>query len=153
MRQLDLIGKPAPPIVGTDIDGKAVRLQDFKGDVILVVFWATWHVPAAEDVAWLDRAYEAYKGRGFRILGVNLDSSQDGGQKLETVMPNIRRFLIDHNIRWPNVINEPGDRDYAKSYGVNEIPANVLIGRDGTVICLDLTQANLERVVAKAIGR
>src|SRR4029079_17895818 len=124
--------KPASPIVGTDVDGKAVRLQDFKGDVILVVFWATWHVPAAADVAWLDRAYETYKGRGFRILGVNLDSSQDGGQKLEVVLPNIRRFLIDHNVRWPNVINEPGDRDFARSYSVSDIPANVLIGRDGT---------------------
>jgi len=153
LRQLDFIGKPAPLIEGTDVDGKAVRMEGFKGDVILVVFWATWYVPGAEDVAWLDRVYETYKGRGFRILGVNLDASQDGGQKLEAVMPNIKRFLIDHNVRWPNLVNQPGDRDYAKAYGVTEVPANVLIGRDGTVIYLDLTRSNLESVVAKALGR
>jgi hypothetical protein len=153
LRQLDFIGKPAPLIAGTDVDGKAVGLEGFKGDVILVVFWATWYVPGAEDVAWLDRVYETYKGRGFRILGVNLDASQDGGQKLDTVMPNIKRFLIDHNVRWPNLVNQPGDRDYAKAYGVTEVPANVLIGRDGTVIYLDLTRSNLEAVVAKALGQ
>jgi AhpC/TSA family len=153
LRLLDLIGKPAPSISGTDIEGKEVRLADFQGDVVLVVFWATWYVPASEDIAWLDSVYETYRGRGFRVLGVNLDTSQDGGEKLETVMPNIRRFLLNHNVRWPNVINGPGDHDYAKAYGITALPANVLIGRDGTVIHLDLNRANLERVVAKAIGR
>ena len=65
-------------------------------------------------------------------------------------MPNIRRFLLDHNVTWPNLINGPGDRDYAGAYGVTQIPANVLIGRDGTVIHLDLTRSNLEAAVEKA---
>ena len=68
-------------------------------------------------------------------------------------MPNIRRFLLDHNVTWPNLINGPGDRDYAGAYGVTQIPANVLIGRDGTVIHLDLTRSNLEAAVEKAVGR
>ena len=59
-------------------------------------------------------------------------------------MPNIRRFLLDHNVRWPNLINGTGAHDYAKAYGVTEIPTNVLIGRDGNVIHLDLSRKNLE---------
>ena len=73
--------------------------------------------------------------------------------KLETVLPNIRRFLLDNNVRWPNLINGTGTNDYAKAYGIVEIPSNVLIGRDGTVIHLDLSpRKNLATVVAKAVA-
>jgi hypothetical protein len=65
----------------------------------------------------------------------------------------VRRFLIDRNVPWPNLINGTGDRDVAKTYGVAEVPSNVLIGRDGRVIQIDLTRSNLEKVVAKALAR
>ena len=153
LKRLDMLGKPAPPIAGTDVDGKPVALAQYKGDVVLVYFWASWSFPNAEEVSWFEQFASSHRGRGFRVLGINLDTAQDGGQPLETVMPNIRRFLLDHNVTWPNLINGPGDRDHAGAYGVTRIPANVLIGRDGTVIHLDLTRANLEAAVEKALGR
>ena len=78
--QLDLVGKPAPPIAGTSIDGKPVRLADFKGDVVLVVFWASWCLPNAEEAGRLDAIEAAYRAKGFRVLGINLDTVQDGGR-------------------------------------------------------------------------
>ncbi len=129
-----------------------MRLADSKGDVVLVVFWATWCAPNAEEAERLGVLEAAYRGKGLRILGINLDPMQDGGVPAESVMPNVRRFLVDHNVRWPNLLNGPGDRDYAKAFGVTEIPANALIGRDGTVLHLDLTAATLEPAVAKALG-
>ena len=86
------------------------------------------------------------------MLGINVDTLQRRGPKLETVMPNIRRFLLDHNVRWPNLINGTGAIDYAKAYGVTEIPSNVLIGRDGNVVHLDLSRKNLDAVVARAVN-
>ncbi|HEY2154198.1 MAG TPA: TlpA disulfide reductase family protein [Isosphaeraceae bacterium] len=153
LAQVDLVGKPAPPIVGTSIDGQPVRLADSKGDVVLVVFWATWCAPNAEEAERLGVLEAANRGKGLRIIGINLDPMQDGGVPAESVMPNVRRFLVDHNVRWPNLLNGPGDRDYARAFGVTEIPANALIGRDGTVLHLDLTAATLEPAVAKALGR
>jgi peroxiredoxin len=150
--KLELIGKPAPPIVGTDLDGKPVSLADLKGNVVLVVFWASWCAPNSAEAVWLDQAYTSHHKRGFRILGVNLDTVQHGGTPLETVMPNIRRFLVDRNIRWPNLINGLGSHDYAKAYGVSEIPSNALIGRDGNVIHLDLSRKNLDSVITRAVG-
>jgi peroxiredoxin len=153
LNQLSMIGKPAPTIQGTDLDGKPVSLADLKGDVILVVFWASWCVPSSAEVAALDQVYSEHKARGFRVLGINVDALQGEGPKLETVLPNIRRFLLDNNVRWPNLVNGTGTTDYAKAYGVAEIPSNVLIGRDGTVIHLDLSpRKNLASVVAKAIA-
>ncbi len=151
--RLDLIGKPAPSIQGPDLDGKPVNLADLKGNVVLVVFWASWCVPSSTEVAWLDRIYSSYHDRGLRSLGINLDTATQGGPSLNTLMPNIRRFMIDHNIQWPNLINGTGAQDYAKSYGVTAIPSNVLIGRDGTVIHLDLSRKNLESVIRRTVGR
>jgi thiol-disulfide isomerase/thioredoxin len=153
LRQLDLIGKAAPPIQGMDVDGKPFDLASLKGDVVLVVFWASWCLPNAAEIAWLDEVYATNRDRGFRIVGINVDTLQNGGTKVETVMPGIRRFLLDHNVRWPNLVNGDGAHDYAAAYGVTEIPTNVLIGRDGLVIHVDLSRKNLGQVAARAVGR
>jgi hypothetical protein len=104
-------------------------------------------------VAWLDHVYAGNRGRGFRIVGIDLDTLQNGGTKPEVVMPNVRRFLLEHNVRWPNLVNGEGPRDYASAYGVTEIPSSFLIGRDGKVMHLDLSRKNLADVVARAVGR
>jgi len=153
LARLDLIGKPAPPIAGTDVDGHSVRLADVHGDVVLVVFWASWCLNCAEEVPRLDAVYAAFRDRGLRIVGINLDPLQDGGKSPDAARPAVRQFLLEYNVRWPNLINGAGDQDYARAYAVSEVPANVLIGRDGTVIHLDLTRSNLEKAVARAVGR
>jgi thiol-disulfide isomerase/thioredoxin len=151
--RIDRVGKPAPPIRGTDIDGKTFDLADAKGNFVLVVFWASWCLPCAAETTWLDQAYDAYHGRGLQIVGINLDPLQDGGQKLETVLPNIRRFVIDYNVRWPTLVNGAGDRDHARAYGISDIPANVLVDREGKVVQVDLVRQNFESILTRAIGR
>jgi thiol-disulfide isomerase/thioredoxin len=152
LKRLELVGKPAPPIAGTAIDGKPFRIADSRGKVVLIVFWASWCLPCAAEVESLEQVEQAYRGRGLEIVGINLDLAQDGGQKLETVLPNIRRFLLDHNVDWPTLINGHGDKDYASAYAVTEIPANALVGRDGAIAHIDLVRKNLEPVIARAIG-
>jgi thiol-disulfide isomerase/thioredoxin len=153
LKRLDLVGKPAPGIAGTDIDGKPFRLADARGKVVLVVFWASWCLPCAAEIESLQQVEQAHSRRGLQIVGINLDVAQAGGQKLETVLPNIRHFLLDHNVNWPTLTNGQGENDYASAYGVTEIPANVLIARDGTIAHIDLVQKNLEPVVARAVGK
>jgi thiol-disulfide isomerase/thioredoxin len=152
LKRLDLVGKPAPGISGTDIDGKPFRLADARGKVVLVVFWASWCLPCAAEMESLQQVELAYRARGLEIVGINLDTAQNSGQKLETVLPNIRHFLLDHNVDWPTLTNGRGDNDYASAYGVTEIPANVLVARDGTIAHIDLVRKNLEPVIARAIG-
>jgi len=153
LKRLDRVGKPAPAIQGTDIDGKPFSLGDARGKVVLVVFWASWCLPCSAEVESFRQVAESYRGRGLQIVGINLDVIQDGGQKLETVMPNVRHFLLDHNVGWPTLINGQGDKDYAKAYDVTELPANVLIARDGTIAHIDLVRKNLEPAIARAIGQ
>jgi thiol-disulfide isomerase/thioredoxin len=152
LTRLDQVGKPAPAIQGLDLDRKPFDLADARGKVVLVVFWASWCLPSAAEIATLQQVEETYRGRGFKIVGINLDALSEEGQKPESAMSNIRHFLLDYNVRWPTLINGQGDKDYAKAYGVTEIPANVLIGKDGTVIQIDLVPKNLEPMIARAVG-
>ena len=148
LKRIDLVGKPAPAIHGTDLDGKEFSLAAHKGKAVLVVFWASWSQPNAAQTIWLEQVEHAYHNKGLDVVGINLDTQENGGQKLETVLPNIRRFLLDYNVPWPTLINGSGDRDYAQAYGVADIPANILIGPDGTVVQIDLSRRNLETVVS-----
>jgi thiol-disulfide isomerase/thioredoxin len=153
LHRLEMIGKVAPAIEGTDLDGKPLSLAQFKGDVVLVTFWASWCMACSTEIEWLDSVYNRYRDRGFRIVGVDLDTPASGGSSLESIMPYVRRFVMDHNVRWPSLVNGSGGRDYAKAYGINDIPASALIGRDGTIIHLDLSRKNLDSVIAKAVAR
>ena len=153
LNRIELVGKPAPPIQGKDLDGKVFNLAEEKGKVVLVVFWASWNLPSAAQISWLEQVRDADHKRGLRVVGINLDAHEESGQKLETVLPNIRRFLLDYNITWPTLVNGSGDRDFAKAYGISDIPANVLIGRDGSVVQIDLSRRNLEPVVSRLLGQ
>lgn len=153
LNRLKLVGTPAPMIQGEDIDGKPFDLAVAKGKVILVVFWASWCLPNAVEVQWLQQVYDAHHEQGLEIVGVNLDLLQSEHPSLETLLPNIRRFAIDYNLRWPNVISQPGPKDIAAAYGVTEIPANVLIGRDGDIAAIDLPRKSLEPTIARMVGR
>jgi thiol-disulfide isomerase/thioredoxin len=152
LKRLELAGRPAPRIQGVDLDGKPFDSSAARGKVVLVVFWASWCLPCAAEIESLQQVAESYRGKGLQIVGINLDAMQEGGAKPETVMPNIRRFLLDRNVTWPNLINGQGDKDFAAAFGVTEIPANVLIAKDGTVAQIDLVRANLESTIARAVG-
>jgi thiol-disulfide isomerase/thioredoxin len=147
LKRIDLVGKPAPAIVGTDLDGKPFNLAGQKGKAVLVVFWASWCQPCADQVTWIEEAEKTFRNKGLSVVGINLDNQDHGGQKLETVLPNIRQFLLDNNVPWPTLINGSGDHDHAQAYGVSDIPANVLVGPDGTIVQIDLSRRNLEAVV------
>ena len=64
----------------------------------------------------------------------------------------MRRFLVKHRVTWANVMSGQGTSDFAKAYGVEEIPANFLIGRDGTIIAVEQSGEALERAIVRAIG-
>jgi peroxiredoxin len=152
LKRLELVGKPAPPIQGSDIDGKKFNLSDLKGKVVLVVFWGSWCLPGGEQIDEFQQMAETYRQRGFEVVGINVDSMQDGGPKAETVLPNVRHFALDHNLRWPTLLSGPGEQDYAGAYAVTEIPANVLIARDGTIARIDQVGQSLEAAIAKLVG-
>ena len=152
MGRVELLGKPAPPITGTDVDGKPVSLTGLKGKVVLLDFWSTWCPPCVASVPQLNGLAEKYRDRGFEILGVNVDALHEDVKDVKTALPVVRRFLVERGSSWTCLLSGTGPDAITKAYGVSEIPANFLIDRDGRVIALELTGPALEQAVVRALG-
>ena len=150
--RLTRIGKPAPELAGTDLDNKPFSLASLKGKPVLIVFWASWCIPSGPEAEALLQLGKAYKEQGLEIVGVNLDTLQEGNSDPATVIADIKRFLVDHNVLFPNLVNGAGSADYAKAFGVTDIPANFLVGRDGTIQNVDMAPARLESAIRKALA-
>ncbi len=107
----------APSVVGTDPDGNTIRLEDFRGKVVFLNFWATWCIPCRLEMPAMERLYQEFKGRGLVVLAVNV---QEGPQA-------VRAFLREHKLTFPVVLDPKGAA--AMTYLVHGLPATYLIDR------------------------
>jgi len=132
-------GDAAVDFTGENLDGKPVRLKDYKGKVVLLDFWASWCAPCIKEFPSLVKLRERYKDKGFEIIGVNMDSKVSKAEK----------FLDKHEeIVWPNVLDILAeDTPVSDLYGVVPLPATFLIDRKGVVRYVDITGERLEKAV------
>jgi cytochrome c biogenesis protein CcmG/thiol:disulfide interchange protein DsbE len=118
-------GKAAPDFTLNDASGKRVSLRDFKGEVVVLNFWATWCVPCKAEIPWFIEFEKTYASRGFTVLGVSMD--EDGWKA-------INPYAAKAKINYPIVLgNEDVNRQYG---GFDALPTTVVIGRDGKVAFL-----------------
>ena len=116
-----LIGKPAPPFTLTLFDGKVLRLEDLRGKVVFVNFWASWCVPCREEAPALETASRAYRARDVVFVGINIQDKE----------ADARAFLDEFGITYANGIDH-GSR-IAVDYGVYGIPETFIINRAGRI--------------------
>lgn len=120
------IGKPAPPIKASMwVNGPAPKPEDLKGNVYVVIAWATWCLPCYEEAPHLVDVYEKYHPKGVQFYGL-------AGQQ-ETLRPEIENWLADANITWPNGFGIEAVNTLL-ALKVELIPAMWVIGKDGSVL-------------------
>jgi thiol-disulfide isomerase/thioredoxin len=148
--RFEMVGKPAPMFEGKDVDGKAVRLADSKGKVVLIDFWASWAPPCVAAFPHYRELYHTYRDQGFAVIGVNLDSmGQDlTGKKPDSkeALSTVRWFLLHHRAAWPNMIGETAEAA-AKAYSVVDVPETFLVGRDGTIVQMEQQGEGLAKAI------
>jgi thiol-disulfide isomerase/thioredoxin len=106
-----------------DINGKDVRLSQYKGKVVLVNFWATWCTPCRVEIPSLTALYRDYKDQGFVVLGVSVDSEVSAVKPFARVM----------KMNYPVLIGA-GHEDLSDAFGpFLGFPTSVLVKRDGAV--------------------
>jgi thiol-disulfide isomerase/thioredoxin len=151
LKRIDLLGKSAPEIAGTDVDGTKVALSGLKGKVVLINFWATWCPPCVAAVPHLRALAERYRDQDFAILGVNVDAAHEQVKDAKTALPHVLRFLVEHSVDWTNLLVGASADGPAKAYGVEDIPATFLVGRDGKIVSFDLAGDALVQAIARAL--
>jgi len=112
----------APDFELKDLNGKSVRLSDYRGKAVVLNFWATWCPPCKHEIPWFIDLQNKYGSQGLQIIGVSMD---EGG--VETVAPFARQMGINYAVLLGN--SKVGDL-YG---GVRGLPTTFYIGRDGKV--------------------
>ncbi len=124
LRRLDIKGKNFE-LAGSGLSGGTVDVKNYRGKIVLVVYWSTWCTPCTQDLPVLRAIYEQYHDRGFEIVGVNLDSTTDP----------VGPYLKEHKVTWPQIY-EPGGLESrpATALGIVVPPVMYLLDKEGQVL-------------------
>src|SRR5579863_3861261 len=134
----------APDFTLESLDGKSMKLSDFRGKAVLLNFWATWCGPCKIEMPWFVELQNQYAAQGFQIVGVAMDDASK---------EDIGKFAKDMGVNYPILI---GKESVGDQYGgVPALPESFLIGRDGKIVdkIIGLRgKAEIEDAIKKAIN-
>jgi cytochrome c biogenesis protein CcmG/thiol:disulfide interchange protein DsbE len=131
-------GEPAPTFNLTGFDGQAYSLATYRGQVVVVNFWASWCVPCAQEAAELESTWRHYKGQPFVIIGVDwVDTETEA-----------RDYLRRFDVTYPNG-PDLGTR-ISQAYRIRGAPETFIVDKTGTLRRLIIgptTQADLQATI------
>lgn len=129
------VGQAAPDFTLPMIDGEEATLSDYRGEVVLINFWATWCPPCRAEMPELEAVYRQHRDEGFEILGIDQAESAD----------LVSSYVNERDFSWTFMLDE--DFAVSRDYQATSIPRSLLIDRDGTVVHIwtgALTRSALE---------
>lgn len=116
-----LLGKPAPDFVLKGLDGTNRRLSEYRGQVVLVNFWARWAGLSRQEMPVLQQIHSTYERAGLVVLGVSIDED----------VAHARDFAAALHVTFPILFDSRAA--IGSSYGIEKLPMTVLIDRGGIV--------------------
>jgi peroxiredoxin len=116
-----LTGQPAPDFALKSSTGENLRLSEYRGDVVMINFWATWCGPCRQEMPLLDELYTRYQRVGFNLLGVNIDD--DSGKAMA--------MIEELGVNFPVLFDSR--KEVSKMYEVGAMPVTVIVDRAGQV--------------------
>jgi len=140
----DVRGVHAPDFELASLDGKRVRLSDYRGKAVLLNFWATWCSPCKVEMPWFVDLQKKYGNDGLVILGVAMDDSE---------APKIAQFTSELGVNYPVLL---GTDKVSEQYGnVQFLPTTFYIDREGRIVGKDtglLGRGEIEENIQKALA-
>lgn len=131
--------EPAPDFTLPTFPGDTnINLQDFKGRVVYLDFWATWCPPCRKSFPWMDEMHSRYKDEGLTIIAVSVDKKRELIEKfIEKTEPT---FTIAH---------DPSGK-IAKAYKLRGMPSSYLIDRNGQLVKIHMGFRNKDKATMEA---
>ncbi len=111
----------APDFTLESLDGGNLRLEEYRGQVVLINFWASWCGPCRQEMPILDRLHQRYEDTGFSVLGVNVEEDSAPARKV----------VEKTNITFPVLLDTR--QIVSKLYELKAMPSTVVVDRDGNV--------------------
>ena len=132
-----VIGREAPDFTLEDLDGNSIRLNDLRGKVVFLNFWATWCPPCRAEMPDIEEIYQQYKDQDVVILGIDIQES-----------PNkVRSFVKDGGYTWTMLLDETAVA--ANLYNVRAIPTSYFIDREGIIKAISIGGMSSATIKAK----
>jgi len=139
--------KKAKDFVLPDMSGNEVRLEDFRGNVVVLNIWAMWCGPCREEMPSIERLYQEFKGRNLVVLTVSVDTADTG---------LVKNFVDKHGYSFP--VLHDSRASIMKRFGIRFLPVSFLIDGEGKVIGKavgprDWGQAKVTRLLEELLSR
>lgn len=113
-----------------------MKLEDNRGKVVLLNFWASWCIPCKEEMPLIQAAYEKYRDRGLVVWGINMTDIDDRDE--------IDKFVQETGVTFPILLDESGA--VGTDYRVISIPTSFFIDRTGIILHFQMGAMSAEQL-------
>ncbi len=111
----------APDFTLKSLEGTNLRLEEYRGQVVLINFWASWCGPCRQEMPVLDRLHHRYEDTGFAVLGINVEGDSGSAQE-----------IVDKtNVTFPILLDD--GQKVSELYSLEAMPSTVVVDRDGVI--------------------
>jgi peroxiredoxin len=138
------VGHKAPDFTIAGIDGKPIKLSDYKGKYVMLDFWASWCAPCRAENPNVVAAYAAYKSKGLNILGISLDTGK----------PEWEKAISDDKLTWSHGSDlQRFEGPTERLFNIQGIPANFIIDPQGVIVAKNVRGGDLDAFLNKTFNK
>ncbi|MCF6148348.1 MAG: redoxin domain-containing protein [Candidatus Kuenenia sp.] len=137
------VGTDAPTFSVKDVNGKTVNLEDYKGEIVVLFFWATWAEPCIQEFPKIMRMYTNLGSQGVKFIGISLDDD----------LGNLMSFMQHERFDWPQIFDgEQFKGELATMYTVQNLPLLYVLDRKGKIRYIGNEVRNIMMTVATILS-
>jgi thiol-disulfide isomerase/thioredoxin len=148
LSRLAAVGKTFDLTFNDAISGTRVSMQNLRGKIVVVDFWATWCGPCVAEMPRMKALYAKYHEKGVEFIGVSLDYPREEGG-----FDRLKAFVAKNEIPWPQYYEGRGfESEFSEGWGINSVPAVFLVDREGKLSSVDAGD-KLETLILELMNR